>query len=107
MSIFEPGEKVEFIAMQSLHYDRYSDSHYFLERVLVDGKCGLVCEEQVQDLGIHAKVLLQPIYREIKVRKISSEKAIYKKYEVFADGRKIGIFTLGLNAWVRVKERHG
>jgi hypothetical protein len=102
MTIFDPGEKVEFIAMQSFHYDRYSDFRYFLERVHVGGKCGLICEEEIDHCGTHAKILLQPIYNKIEVHKISSKKAIYSKYEVFADGQKIGIFTFVLNAWVPV-----
>lgn len=102
MTIFDPGEKVEFIAMQSLHYDRYSHCQYFLERICVDGKYGLICEEVVGDTGTHARILLQPIYKEIQIRKISSEKAIYNKYEVFANGHKVGIFTFVLNAWVPV-----
>ncbi len=39
MTIFDPSEKVEFIAIQSLYYDRYSGCQYFLEQVNVNGKC--------------------------------------------------------------------
>jgi hypothetical protein len=45
-------------------------------------------------------MVLPPIYNDIRITKISSHKAIYDKYVVFADGDKIGQFTLGLNAWV-------
>ncbi len=100
MTIFEPSEKVEFLATQSLNYDRYSCCVYFLERVDVDGKYGLVCGEQSDEHGTHAKVLLPPVYNDIQITKISSVKAIYDKYVVFANGKQIGRFTLGLNAWV-------
>ena len=100
MSIFSASEKVEFLATQCLNYDRYCCCLYFLERVEVDGKCGLVCGEQSDEYGTHAKVLLPPVYTDIKVSKISSSKAIYDKYVVIADGDKIGQFTLGLNSWV-------
>ena len=100
MTFFDATEKVEFLATQCLNYDRYSCCMYFLERVDVDGKCGLVCGEQSDEYGIHAKVLLPPVYNDIQITKISSRKAIYDKYVVFANGDKIGQFTLGLNAWV-------
>lgn len=100
MTIFDINEKVEFIATQSKHYDRYQNCQYFLERVAVNGKYGLVCEEVLDDCGSHSKVLLQPVYNEIKIHKISSEKAIYDKYAVFANGNKVGEFTFVLNAWV-------
>lgn len=100
MTIFNANEKIEFLATQSLNYDRYSCCQYFLERVDVDGKYGLVCGEQSDEYGTHAKVLLPPVYHDIKIAKISSTKAIYHKYVVIADGDKIGQFTLGLNAWV-------
>ncbi|HSL46085.1 MAG TPA: hypothetical protein VK897_21805 [Anaerolineales bacterium] len=100
MAIFDTREKVEFLATQTLHYDRYSCCQYFLERVQVDGKCGLVCGEELDEHATHLKILLQPIYNDIEVYKISSHKAIYDKYAVFADGNKIGQFTLVLNAWV-------
>ena len=100
MTIFKASEKVEFIATQSLHYDRYSGCRYFLERVSVEGKCGLVCGEEIEDCGTHSKILLEPIYNEIKIYKISGQKARYDKYAVFADGNRIGQFTLVLNAWV-------
>jgi hypothetical protein len=100
MTIFDPSEKIEFLATQSLNYDRYSCCEYFLERVDVDGRYGLVCEEQSDEYGTHAKVLLPPIYDDIQITKISSPKAIYDKYAVYADGAPIGQFTLGLNAWV-------
>lgn len=99
MAIFNTNEKVEFLATQCLHYDRYVDCQCFLERVGVDGKYGLVCEES-NEHGSHAKVLLQPVYDEIEIRRISSPKAIYNKYAVFANENKVGEFTLVLNAWV-------
>ena len=100
MTLFDSNEKVEFLATQSLHYDRYVDRQYYLERVDIDGKCGLVCGEESAEHGTHTKVLLQPVYHDITIRKISSHKAVYKKYAVFADGDTIGQFTLVLNAWV-------
>ena len=100
MTIFDTNEKVEFIATQSLHYDRYQCCQDLLERVDVNGKYGLACEEVLDDCGTHSKILLQPIYNEIKIQKISGEKAIYDKYAIFANGDKVGEFTLVLNAWV-------
>jgi hypothetical protein len=100
MTIFNTNEKVEFLATQCLNYDRYACCLYFLERVDVDGNVGLVCGEQSDEYGTHARVLLPPVYRDITVSKISSPKAIYDKYVVIADGDRIGQFTLGLNAWV-------
>ncbi|SRR6266498_4313112 len=100
MTLFDLNEKVEFLATQSLHYDRYVDCQYYLERVDVNGKYGLVCEEELDEQGTHSKILLEPIYDEINVCKISSHKAIYDKYAVFANGDRIGQFTLVLNAWV-------
>jgi hypothetical protein len=100
MAIFDPNEKIEFLAGQCLNYDRYACCLYFLERIGVDGKYGLVCGEQSDEYGMHAKVLLPPVYKDIKIKKISSTKAIYDKYVVIADGDQIGQFTLGLNAWV-------
>ena len=100
MPIFNTNEKAEFLATQCLNYDRYACCTYFLERVNVDGKYGLVCGEQSDEYGTHHKVLLPPVYKEIQITKVSSQKAIYDKYIVVADGDKIGQFTLGLNAWV-------
>lgn len=100
MTIFDVSEKVEFIASQCIHYDKYQACQYFLERVAVNGKYGLVCEEVLDDCGCHSKILLQPIYNEIEIRKISSEKALYDKYAIFANGHQVGEFTLVLNAWV-------
>lgn len=100
MTIFDPSEKVEFIATQCLHYDNYAGCQYFLERVEVNGKSGLVCGEDADDCGTHSKVILPPIYNDISICKISSEKAIYKKYAVFGNGSKIGEFTLVLNSWI-------
>jgi hypothetical protein len=106
MTIFDPNEKVEFLAAQCLHYDRYVDCQCFLERVDVDGKSGLVCAEESDERGTHSKILLEPIYDEIRIRKISSHKAIYDKYAVFADGIRVGQFTLVLNAWVPFCAQH-
>jgi hypothetical protein len=100
VTIFDRNEKIEYIATQSLHYDKYQGCQYYLERIDVNGKFGLACEEVLDDCGCHSKILLQPVYNEIKILKISSEKAIYNKYAVFADGNKVGEFTLVLNAWV-------
>lgn len=100
MSLFDPSEKVEFLAVQSLNYDKYSDSEYFLERVDVGEKCGLVCGEHSTAHGTHSRVLLPPVYQDIEILKISSHKALYNKYAVFANGTKIGQFTLVLNSWV-------
>jgi hypothetical protein len=100
MPIFDSNEKVEFLATQCLHYDRYVDCRCYLERVDVDGKYGLVCGEESAEYGTHSKILLEPVYDEIRVCKISSPKAIYNKYAVFANGTRIGQFTLVLNAWV-------
>ena len=100
MTIFDASEKVEFIATQCIHYDNYSGCQYYLERVDVKGKYGLACGAELDNCGAHSKILLQPIYDEIQVCKISSNKAIYDKYAVFADGSKMGEFTLVLNAWV-------
>jgi hypothetical protein len=66
----------------------------------VNGKYGLVCGEASAEHGTQAKVLLEPIYDQIEIYKVSSPKAIYNKYAVFADGTRVGLFTLVLNAWV-------
>ncbi len=81
------------------------DCQCFLERVNVEGKYGLVCGEQSVEHETHSKVLLQPIYGRSDP-KISSPKAIYKKYAVFADGNRSGQFTLVLNAWVPIAPKH-
>jgi hypothetical protein len=103
MCIFDPIEKIDFLAAQSLHYDRYAEHQYFLERVEVNGKYGLACGEQSDESGTRTKVLLPPVYDEINVSKISSNKAIYRKYVVSANGTKIAQFTLVLNAWVPIQ----
>ena len=100
MTLFKSSEKTEFLATQCMHYDRYACCQYFLERVDVDGKYGLVCGEQSDEYGMREKVLLPPGYRDIQVSKISSPRAIHHKYAVIADGKRIGLFTLVLNAWV-------
>jgi hypothetical protein len=70
--------------------------------VNVDGKYGLVCGEESTERETRAKVLLEPIYDQIEVYKVSSPKAIYNKYAVFANGTRVGQFTLVLNAWVPI-----
>lgn len=100
MTIFDVSEKVEFVATQSIHYDNYAGCRYSLERIQVNGKYGLVCEEEMDECGTHSKVLLQPVYDEITVTKVSGKKALYDRYEVVANGTKVGEFTLVLNAWV-------
>ena len=100
MTIFDSSEKVEFIATQNFHYDNYSGYKYYLERVDVQGKSGLVCVEEVENCGAHSKVLLPPIYNDIRVSKISTPKANYDRYAVFANGRMVGSFTMVLNEWV-------
>ena len=100
MTIFNSNEKTEFLATQCLNYDKYACSVYFIERVDVDGMVGLVCGEQSDEFGTHEQVLLPPVYNDIQITKISSTKAIYDKYMIFANGNQIGQFTLGLNSWV-------
>jgi hypothetical protein len=78
MTTFDPKEKIDFFAVQSLHYDPYADCQYFLERLDVDGKCGLVCGKQADEYGMHAKITLPPVYDEIRVTKIFSQ-ALYGK----------------------------
>ena len=106
MTIFNQNEKVECLAVQNLNYDRYCCRHYFLERVDVNGKYGLVCGEQDDEYGTHEKVLLPPVYNDIKIVKISSCKAIYEKYMIYANGDQIGQFTLGRNSWVPIPYFH-
>ncbi len=100
MTIFDKTEKVEFIASQNFRYDNYSGYQYHLERVDVQGKCGLVCVEELENCGTHARVLLPPIYTDIKVNKISTRKANYDRYAVFANGDRVGEFTMVTNEWV-------
>lgn len=104
MTLFDANEKVEFIAAQNFHYDNYSGYQYYLERVDVQGKCGLVCVEEVENCGTHTRVLLEPIYTDIKIRKISSSKANYDRYTVFANGRRVGHFTMVTNEWVTMSD---
>jgi hypothetical protein len=102
MNIFDPQEKVEFLARQTLHYDRYAGRQYFLERVQVHDKYGLICVEQSDEYGAHTKVLLPPVYDEIHVKKMSSDKAIFNKYVVFANGIKVALFTMIRDEWVPI-----
>ena len=100
MTLFDATEKVQPIATQDFHYDNYSGYQYHLDRIEVNGRCGLACVEEIEDFGIHAKILLQPVYQDIDVRKISTSKANYDRYTVIADGHRVGDFTMVLNAWV-------
>ena len=100
MTIFDSNERVEFIAIQNFHYDNYSGYEYYLGRVDVNGKCGLVCVEELENCGTHSIVILQPIYEDIQLQKRSTTKANYDKYIVLANGKKIGEFTMVLNEWV-------
>lgn len=101
MTIFDTTEKVQFLATPSLHHDCYAGCQYALERVDVAGKCGLVCIQEVEHGGTRARVLLEPMHNDIEVYKISNPKALYDKYAIYADGTRIGQFTLVLNAWVQ------
>ena len=100
MTIFAANEKVDFIATQRFHYDSYSGYQYFLERVDVGGKCGLVCAEELENGCVHSRIILPPIYQQIEIQKISTPKANYDKYVVFADGKRVGEFTMVLNCWI-------
>jgi hypothetical protein len=102
MTIFDKSEKVECIATQIFRYDSYTGYQYYLERVNVNGKFGLVCVEEQENCGAHSKVVLQPVYGDIKVRKISTRKANYDRYAVFVNGKKAGDFTMVLNEWIPV-----
>lgn len=102
MNIFDSEEKVEFLARQTLHYDRYAGRQYFLERVEVHEKYGLICVEQSDEYGTHTKLLLPPVYDEIHVTKISSDKAIFNKYVIYANGIKLALFTMVRNEWVLI-----
>ncbi len=100
MSIFDTNEKIEHIAAQNFHYDRYIGYQYYLERVDVDGKFGLVCAEELESGESHSKIVLQPVYDDINVQKISTVKANYDRYAVFTNGKKAGDFTMVLNEWI-------
>jgi hypothetical protein len=100
MTIFDASEKIELIASQNFKYDCYSDYKYYLERVDVSGKCGLVYVEEKENCGVHSMVLLQPIYNDIKVCKVSTPKANYDKYVVYANGKRLGEFTMVINEWI-------
>ena len=100
-SFFTPGEHIEDIAIQNFHYDNYDGRLCCLERVEVNGKYGLACKEEMEGGGKHTRILLEPVYEEIHIRKISSPKANYDRYAVFADGRQVGAFTMVTNAWVK------
>ena len=102
MNIFDTEEKVEFLAKQVSHYDRYAGRQYLLERVEVDHKYGLICLEQSEEYGEHTKVLLPPVYDAIHVTKISSHKAIFNKYVIYANGIKLALFTMIRNEWVPI-----
>lgn len=100
MTLFTPNERIEYIAIQNFHYDNYDGRLCCLERVEVNGKYGLACKEELEGGGSHTHILLQPIYDEIHIRKISSPKANYDRYAVFADGTQVGEFTMVVNSWV-------
>ena len=102
MTLFDIDEKVEFIAGQNFHYDNYSGYEYYLERVNVRGKCGLVCVQELENCGTHPKVLLQPIYNDIQITKVSPPKANYDRYTVFANGSLVGQFTMVTNEWITI-----
>jgi glutathione peroxidase-family protein len=99
MALFKQGERIEYIAIQNFHYDNYDGHLCCLERVEVNGKYGLACKEEVEGAGTHTHILLQPIYNEIHIRKISSPKANFDRYAVIADGEQVGEFTMVVNAW--------
>ena len=99
MTIFDKNETVEPIAIQNFGYDKYNVHQCQLERVDVSGKCGLVCVEESENGTSHLKIVLEPVYNDIQVRKISTKKANYDRYAVFANGKKAGDFTMVLNEW--------
>ncbi len=100
MTIFDASEKIELVASQNFKYDCYSGYKYYLERVDVKGKSGLICVEEQENCCSRATVVLQPIYNDIKVCKISTVKANYDRYVVYANGRRVGEFTMVLNEWI-------
>jgi hypothetical protein len=103
-TLFAQGEQIEYIAIQNFHYDNYDGHLCCLERVEVDGKYGLACKEEMEGGGKHTHILLEPIYDEIHIRKISSSKANYDRYAVYADGQQVGAFTMVTNSWVGVSK---
>ncbi len=103
-TFFTQGERIEEIAIQNFKYDNYDGRLCCLEKVEVDGKYGLACKEELESGGKHTRVLLEPVYHEIHIRKISSPKANYDRYAVFADGEQIGAFTMVTNSWVGVSK---
>jgi hypothetical protein len=102
--LFTQGERIEEIAIQNFKYDNYDGRLCCLEKVEVDGKYGLACKEELESGGKHPRVLLQPVYDEIHIRKISSAKANYDRYAVVADGEEVGAFTMVTNSWVGVSK---
>jgi len=103
-TLFTQGERIEDIAIQNFHYDNYDNRLCCLERVEVNGKYGLACKEEMEQGGKHTHILLQPVYNEIHIRKISSPKANYDRYAVFADGEQVGQFTMVTSAWVTISK---
>ena len=99
-SLFTVREHIEFIAVQNFHYDKYDGRLCWLERVEVDGKYGLACREDLEAGGTYSHILLQPVYNEIRIQKISSPKANYDRYIVIADDNQVGEFTMVTNSWV-------
>jgi hypothetical protein len=100
MTLFAAGERIEFIAIQNFHYDNYDGRLCCLERVEVNGKYGLACHEELEDGSSHQHILLEPVYEEIQIQKISTPKAHYDRYAVLADGRQVGEFTMVVNSWI-------
>ena len=103
-TLFTAGEKIEDIAIQNFKYDSYDGRLCCLERVEVAGRYGLACQEQMEAGGEHVRILLQPSYSEILIRRISSPKANYDRYAVFADGEQVGTFTMVTNSWVGISK---
>ena len=103
MTLFAANEKIGLVATQSFKYDNYSGCQYSLERIDVNGKCGLACVEEQENCGAQIRVLLPPLYDEIRIHKISTPKANYDRYAVFANGDRVGDFTMVLNSWVPCK----
>ena len=100
MALLITTEKIERVAAQSFKYDSYSGCCYALERIAVNGKYGLACVDEQEECGAHARILLPPVYEEIRIRKVSTPRANYDRYTVFADGEQVGDFTMVLNSWV-------
>ncbi len=103
-TFFNQGEHIEDIAIQNFKYDNYDGRLCCLERVEVNGKYGLACKEETEGGIKHTHILLEPVYNEIHIHKISSPKANYDRYAVFADGEQVGAFTMVTNSWVEISK---